>query len=74
MIHAFTLAALLMTAPIRQAPDMEVVRAHVLPDADELAWKALGWRASLAQGVVEAQAAEMPILLWAMNGHPLGCT
>jgi hypothetical protein len=62
-------------APYVQEPVTAAeVRAHVLPDALELAWKALGWRASLWQGVIDAQAAGKPILLWAMNGHPLGCT
>lgn len=56
------------------AQDLAAVRAHVLPSEEEVAWKRLGWRASLARGVLEAQAAEKPILLWAMNGHPLGCT
>ncbi len=32
------------------------------------------WRSTLAAGVREASAAHKPILLWAMNGHPLGCT
>lgn len=61
-------------ATFAAAQDAEAVRAHVLPDAEELAWQRLGWRASLWQGVVDAQAARKPILLWAMNGHPLGCT
>ncbi len=49
-------------------------RALVLPSDEELAWMVIGWRASLWEGVIEAQASEKPILLWAMNGHPLGCT
>lgn len=69
------IAAQAFAAPGVQDPATAAeVRAHVLPDAEELAWKALGWRASLWAGVVDAQAAEKPILLWAMNGHPLGCT
>ena len=61
-------------APAQDSASAAEVRAHVLPDASELAWQALGWRASLWQGVVDAQAAEKPILLWAMNGHPCGLT
>ena len=63
-----------LAAMLAPAQDVAQVRAHVLPRTEELAWKALGWRASLWDGVVEAQAARKPILLWAMNGHPLGCT
>ncbi len=47
--------------------------ARILPAPAELEWQAIGWRQSLAQAVVEARAADKPILLWAMNGHPLGC-
>lgn len=50
------------------------LRAAVVPSAEELAWKQIPWRASLWTGVIDAQVAEKPILLWAMNGHPLGCT
>ncbi len=50
------------------------IRAHVLPSAEEQEWKQLGWRATLWDGVIDAQAARKPIVLWAMNGHPLGCT
>ena len=63
-----------LAAPPQELPDFAAVRAHVLPDAEEVAFKDLGWRASLWDGVVAAQEAEKPILLWAMNGHPLGCT
>ncbi|KAF0246804.1 MAG: hypothetical protein FD180_334 [Planctomycetota bacterium] len=50
------------------------IRDHVLPSADELRWTAVDWRASFWDAVVEAQKADKPILLWAMNGHPLACT
>jgi hypothetical protein len=32
------------------------------------------WLASFAEGVRAADAARKPLLLWIMNGHPLGCT
>lgn len=50
------------------------IRDHVLPSADELKWTAVDWRASFWDAVIEAQKADKPILLWAMNGHPLACT
>ncbi|MCE9581878.1 MAG: hypothetical protein K8T20_05105 [Planctomycetes bacterium] len=52
----------------------EKIRDRVLPSADELRWTAVDWRASFWDGVVEAQKTDKPILLWAMNGHPLACT
>ena len=46
----------------------------ILPSAEESRWKRLGWRSELWGAVQEAKALQRPILLWAMNGHPLGCT
>jgi hypothetical protein len=47
---------------------------YVRPKKEELAYQAIRWRPTLWEGVVEAQQEEKPILLWAMNGHPLACT
>ncbi len=47
---------------------------EILPKPEELSWKKIHWRPSFWAAVVEAQETEKPILLWAMNGHPLGCT
>ncbi len=49
-------------------------RAAILPAADEIAWRRIPWRTSVRDGLREADAAAKPILLWLMNGHPLGCT
>lgn len=49
-------------------------RARIAPAENEREWSSIGWRASFWAAVEEANAAEKPILLWAMNGHPLGCT
>ena len=50
------------------------VREQVLPKQSELAWMQIPWRPSFHEGVAEAQAKGKPVLLWVMNGHPLGCT
>jgi hypothetical protein len=47
---------------------------HIAPTADELSWAAVDWLPTYAEGVAAAQAQRRPLLLWAMNGHPLGCT
>lgn len=46
----------------------------ITPSEDEDAWRRLPWRTTFWQGVIDAQEAEMPILLFTMNGHPFGCT
>ena len=49
-------------------------RDYLLPSPKDLAYKSIPWRASFWDAVIDAQAQDKPILLWTMNGHPLGCT
>jgi hypothetical protein len=44
------------------------------PSPAELEWRGIPWRATLADAIGEARKRSRPVLLWAMNGHPLGCT
>lgn len=56
------------------AESYERLRDFIVPSDDELAWREIAWRPTFAAAVREAAATDRPILLWAMNGHPLGCT
>ena len=47
---------------------------HVLPRPSELRWESIPWHPTLADGLAQASAEARPLLLWTMNGHPLGCT
>lgn len=46
----------------------------ISPSEDELAYETIGWRNAFWPAVEEARKLGRPILLWTMNGHPLGCT
>ncbi|MCW5938251.1 MAG: hypothetical protein KF884_08135 [Fimbriimonadaceae bacterium] len=46
----------------------------IQPDSKEQAYKEIDWRTSLREAMNEARALGRPILLWTMNGHPMGCT
>jgi hypothetical protein len=84
MIHRRALAylsfALLAAAPqedLTSPPNdknLDAIRDFILPKPKELAYRAIAWRTTFWDAVVEAQEKDMPILLWAMNGHPLACT
>ncbi len=52
----------------------EVWRDHILPVSSELTWEQLPWLSTFKDGILAADAAGKPLLLWTMNGHPLGCT
>ncbi len=49
-------------------------RSLILPDMAQEAWAEIPWRAAFWEAVVEANRRRKPVLFWAMNGHPLGCT
>ena len=49
-------------------------RDHLRPRPAELAWLRIPWLTTLGDGIVHADAESRPLLLWVMNGHPLGCT
>jgi len=38
------------------------------------AWREVPWHASYRDGIVAAADLDRPLLLWVMNGHPLGPT
>lgn len=73
MSTILALAALLAAQDLTE-DSLEKWRAYLTPPPEELAWRKIPWRATFWEAVVEAQEKEMPILLWAMNGHPLACT
>ena len=49
-------------------------RDRIRPKAAELCFETVHWLPTFWDGVMAAQKADKPILLWAMNGHPLACT
>lgn len=55
-------------------PDWRAIEKQILPTPEEVAWTAIGWEARFFDAVKRAQREKKPILLWAMNGHPCGCT
>jgi hypothetical protein len=60
--------------PVLDDQSFERWRDHVRPQAKEECYLQIPWRESFYIAINEARKADRPILLWAMNGHPLGCT
>ena len=71
---ALTPSALAQGTPELTDRSYARLRDYVLPDKEEDRWRQVDWKSSYWDAVVEAQKAKKPILLWAMNGHPLGHT
>jgi hypothetical protein len=49
-------------------------RDFIRPKKEERLWQQIPWRSSLWEAAQEAGQQDKPVLLWAMNGHPLACT
>ena len=49
-------------------------RDHILPATAELDFQKIPWLTTFKDGIIEADRQNRPLLLWTMNGHPLGCT
>ncbi len=52
----------------------ESYRTRFGPQPSDAAWQRIDWLPSYRQGLEAAAEQQKPILLWVMNGHPLGCT
>ncbi len=74
LILALPLAAALGGDPAIGPDTWKAWRAKIVPSEEELSFERLGWKPSFYQALREAQEKDRPVLLWAMNGHPLGCT
>jgi hypothetical protein len=68
------MAVMLGTPPEVNDQTFEHWRDYIRPSAQELSFLEIPWRESFGVAVKEARENDRPILLWAMNGHPLGCT
>jgi hypothetical protein len=56
------------------AGQFEKLLTVIRPTAAEEKWLQVPWRTDLTAARQEAAAAGKPLLLWEMDGHPLGCT
>ena len=71
-------ASAIALAPLARAAQVTPERfkeLHTLikPAASEEKWAEIPWVASLWDARQKAAAEGKPILLWEMDGHPLGC-
>ena len=49
------------------------LHAELQPAADE-PWRTIPWKIALLDAQQTAARENKPIFIWAMDGHPLGCT
>ena len=52
--------------------EFEKLHAQLVPQAET--WKTIPWQTNLLIAQQIAAEKKQPIFIWAMDGHPLGCT
>jgi hypothetical protein len=74
-IVVLTLTSLLLLCLNSQAQDQatQLLLKTVRPQADEDAFDKIPWLTSLWDARIKAAKEGKPILIWEMDGHPLGC-
>jgi hypothetical protein len=72
--YGFVAADVTPTAERLTADQFARLQELIKPRAGEDKWSEIPWMTSLWQARRRAAAEGKPILLWEMDGHPLGCT
>ena len=71
--------AILANPALGQMPELtpstlDIYQQAIEPTDDEIAFLNIDWHSTLSQAVSIAHESEKPLLVYVMNGHPLGCT
>lgn len=53
--------------------DVQQLVKELRPDESKL-WRSVPWQLSLIDAQAIAAERRQPLFIWAMDGHPLGCT
>jgi hypothetical protein len=62
------------TARSAELSDAEFNRLHAELQPGESPWLTIPWKISVLNAQRTAAKEDKPIFIWAMDGHPLGCT
>lgn len=54
-------------------PKFQELHQSLQHSADEI-WRTIPWKTSVLDAQQAASKENKPIFIWAMDGHPLGCT
>jgi len=50
------------------------IRSAILLNPSAAQWETIPWQPELGPAIAEARKQDKPILLWMMNGNPVGMT
>lgn len=73
-----SMAAMTCVIPLAQGGELteaEFRSLHAeLQQEANAPWRSIPWKISLLEAQAAAVEQQKPIFIWAMDGHPLGCT
>lgn len=69
---AFLLAAFAPADDLKTA-DLDALKKLVKPRPEETRWEDIPWKVDLWEARKAAAQAGKPIMLWEMDGNPMGC-
>lgn len=72
MMARALLAALVLLPDGLTVQEFEKLHRELQPPKNE-AWLSIPWKTSLLEARDLAAEQKKPILIWSMDGHPLGC-
>lgn len=72
-VASFNIASLNM-AGAAELSDAEFKRLHAELQPGDSPWLTIPWKISVLNAQQSAAKEDKPIFIWAMDGHPLGCT
>ena len=78
-LFLFTAASIILSLATARASEpikpeqFEKLHALIKPQADEEKFMQIPWLTNLWEARKQAAAQGKPLLLWEMDGHPLGC-
>lgn len=60
------------TEPLTES-EFATLHRSLQPTGEEV-WRTIPWEVSVLEAQARAGAEQKPLFIWAMDGHPLGCT
>lgn len=75
LTSAILVCASAATMKASELTDAEFQKLHAELQQDTTAlWRTIPWKTSVLDAQQVAADEQKPIFIWAMDGHPLGCT